>query len=777
MGVNENTYTINTLNSTSTFYDWFQKENTEIIAKLNLLKVYGATSGDGVLASTDVNGLLSVSIGGTSGIIQSPLIFNNTVTFNGNVNVPNVNILASGITSGTTGYTFGTPVRIYVDPSNIIGLTASRANNPDNAEVIGLISSMGQTYSYIAVGGKIDGNFQSVNADGKGLSAGCIYFLDPNNPGKITIDEPIVTGYVSKPVIMGLTGNSGLVLQFRGNYLNADLTSYGSSGSNQISFTIDGGVYTTAVSEILLGDVLSYSPTYAETLDGITRKSYNGWFHSIDNAGELQYIVGVVIAKQTVGANPDVIITLQLSGYTNVYTSYLNGGVYLNNYFDVANRGDSPQLFNTDGNAGTSPQIARVYDFASNSAVIDIQNVIGGSNPQADFRIGIAPLSSNVDNYYDNILINGDFSIWQRTEVGKYSSYTDQGNVKFADMWRRHDGVTGSSSHKNYYITRQTFGDYQNVVEGNPKYYVDIKALGLSANAYTGLSGGEYPAYSSSDHLTIGHVIPDAKYFDDKDIAVSFYAKTSTNQMKDVNVYLARYNGTTLLDHTVIGSVTLKTTWDRYDLTRFINGLTGSFAPLTNDYCEVGLDLIPAITQANDAALSLSSSSYISLTSVNAGIGSSTTRGHSFKSFDEKLKYCQQFYYTTYIGDERVGFPTMTSQFDVSNSTPFLIALPQYACSMHMNPAYMRITPAVTIYSPYSGAVNEAYNTTAMRELRYTSGTIGYNSAVRIYRFGIESITSSSSVNSVLINMNTDVGYVPYDKIHYHFVADADYSI
>ena len=43
MPVTNNTYVIPTLGSTASFYDWFNKENTDIIAKLNLLKVYGAT--------------------------------------------------------------------------------------------------------------------------------------------------------------------------------------------------------------------------------------------------------------------------------------------------------------------------------------------------------------------------------------------------------------------------------------------------------------------------------------------------------------------------------------------------------------------------------------------------------------------------------------------------------------------------------------------------------------------------------------------------------------
>ena len=763
MPVSDNTYIITTLGSTATFYDWFQKENNDIIAKLNLIKAYGVTSGDGVLATTASNGTVTVSIGGTSGVIQSNLTFNGDITFNKNVNVPNNIIQISGITSGTSGYTFGTPIRVFLN-GTIPGYTAARANNQDNAEVFGFISSRGNTFSNIAIDGRITGDFSGIY--GKGLSAGTVYFLDPGTAGKITDQEPVVTGYVSKPVFLGLSGDAAMVLTYRGNYLNAALTSYGSSGSNQIAISLDTTSYPTANTNILVGDVLSYAPGF--NVNAGNRVNYNGWFHSRDNILENKYIVGVVIDKYTSGSN--LIITIQLSGYTNVYKTQTNGGLYLTSDFDLSNRSVYPQLINTTSNPGSNTLIATVYDDASDSSIINIlPGTVTTTSTQA------ASFTSGGSSTIDNLLINGNFEVWQRSENGKNVSYTTTGNAPFADMWRRRDGITGGVGTKNYYITRQAFSSYQTDVQGNPNYYVDIKALGLSANAYPGLVSGNFPGYTACDHLMVGHVIPGAKVLDNKEISVSFYAKTSHSNYNQVLVYLARYANNTLLNYTVLGSAALTTNWSKYDFSGFVSALASSATPMVNDYCEIGIDMIPLITQANQGSVPLVTNVFVSLASFNAGIGTSVIQYHNFKTYPEQLRYSQQFYYSTYAKDDRIGFSTMASGTDPTSTTPYFVTIPAYASVVHTIPTTMRTTPTVTLYSPSTGTSNEAYNYSANRELRYTSGTIGFNGAIRSAPTGQSVLSTVPTINNVRINVLN--GQVPYDQISYHFIADADYSI
>jgi hypothetical protein len=263
------------------------------------------------------------------------------------------------------------------------------------------------------------------------------------------------------------------------------------------------------------------------------------------------------------------------------------------------------------------------------------------------------------------------------------------------------------------------------------------------------------------------------KNVNDKNISVSFYAKTSHSNYSDVAVYLARYNGTTLLEYKVIGTATLTTNWSRYDFTTFINTVSAG-AALNNDYCEVGIDLIPLITQANEASVSLSTDVHVSLASFNAASGISSIKHHSFQPYGQQLQYCQQYYYSTYARDERIGTPTLSSTFISSETTPYLVTIPNYASAVHELPIHMRITPTISIYSPYSGSSNEGYNQSAQRELRYTNGTVGYNSAIRSADGSI-AISATPRINNIKINLLN--GYVPYDQVYYHFIADADYPI
>jgi hypothetical protein len=88
---------INTLGANTTFYDWYTKENDEIIAKLNLISAFSATGGDGILATTNSSGLVTIAIGGTAGRINAGLTFDGDVVFNGFVSIPNLSYKITGI--------------------------------------------------------------------------------------------------------------------------------------------------------------------------------------------------------------------------------------------------------------------------------------------------------------------------------------------------------------------------------------------------------------------------------------------------------------------------------------------------------------------------------------------------------------------------------------------------------------------------------------------------------------------------------------------------------
>jgi hypothetical protein len=81
----------------------------------------------------------------------------------------------------------------------------------------------------------------------------------------------------------------------------------------------------------------------------------------------------------------------------------------------------------------------------------------------------------------------------------------------------------------------------------------------------------------------------------------------------------------------------------------------------------------------------------------------------------------------------------------------------------------------VNLYSPKTGYTGDAYNHTAIRDLRNCSGTIGYNSQTRVAKSGAPTLDLLPSKQGIKICIAG--GAVPYDNIFYHIVADADYPL
>ena len=82
------------------------------------------------------------------------------------------------------------------------------ANSKANAEVAGFIQSTTTNTFDLLYYGKITGL--------SGLNPGGFYFLSPDISGAITEIEPTGKFQISKPVLLSLSSNVGLVLLYRG---------------------------------------------------------------------------------------------------------------------------------------------------------------------------------------------------------------------------------------------------------------------------------------------------------------------------------------------------------------------------------------------------------------------------------------------------------------------------------------------------------------------------------------------------------------------------------
>jgi hypothetical protein len=750
---------ISPLTGSSTFYDWYIKTNDEIIAQLNAMTIYGATSGDGVRLDVDGNGILSATIGGTSGNIQSGLTFSGKVSFTGEVAVPNVSFKIDGITTGTPGYGFGSIIRT----DGINGYTLACADDPDNAESLAVISGINSKYSIATVLGKITGDFNTVA--GGTLFPGCVYFLDPTVPGKITTTEPVTVGQVSKPIIMGVSGDSGIVLQYRGNYLNGSST-IGLSGGNRIyvilpsTSTSNGFVPGNFVS--YLPNVGSYGSSFNSYLTATGRTAYSGWFMSqstsVDQTSPLpfeeDFVVGMIETSNAYGA--DRVYQIVTKGATEVVPAAISPSVY---GWWVLNGATLPnQLVQSSNNIEENNPFERLYvgyNYNDTSFIVDIKpqlkSVVNG-------RSTTLPVSDQTITAFQNETFNGDFSVWQRSTArdSQYTSNTSK--VYFADQWVRRTSRTALVSQ---YIERKTFSKSQILVEGTPANYIDVKCIVDPSSIW--LSG----------HHSVGHIIPNIESLNNSNITVSFYAK-STNTGYSTNVYFARYNGSTLVSKTVIGTVSPTTTWNKYTINYKVPVLSsGSYE---NDYVEIGFDMEPMVKSAFDASVALGTSLYMSFASLCVYNGTYLNPKHLFESQESKQVKANKFYYTTYSDSQVEATTTLASNnSDIALNAISTQYTPQLPYSTFKLPVKMRTSPTVSVYSPSTGASNDAFNLNAGLDLRNTSGTIGYDRKTRIAPLNNSTITSTADQTTVKINFVN--GVVPYDTVSYHLIADASYPL
>ena len=194
MGVEDNQFEISNLASNTSFYDWFLKENDEIINKLNRIKLYDidvtGSNANGISAGVGETGS-----GVTAGYVQLGVYHDipHGVTISGDLTVTGK---VTGTTFGTainTGFDFnhstsaltaGVSAGFFAIPDATGGLTlssgfaGSTTHGFDKNDSIGIIESVsGNTFRIITSG---------VYRGFSGLTAGHTYYLDPDSPGGYT---------------------------------------------------------------------------------------------------------------------------------------------------------------------------------------------------------------------------------------------------------------------------------------------------------------------------------------------------------------------------------------------------------------------------------------------------------------------------------------------------------------------------------------------------------------------------------------------------------------
>ena len=228
----------------TTFGGWYAKNNV-MIQRLNALNVANIIGGDGITASphTAANGGYTLSL---SGNVTRDMVFNN-VTVNGTL-ISNFAGDISGTTivlPANTGVTVGNIV--YVDSTGKV--QKALADDECTAEVVGIVTGFTGDNVQVATTGRISGSSiisSFTGTPGATLQKGVVYFLSGGVSGAGTTLEPDVTLYVSKPMLLGLTGDSGLILPYRGF-----IATEGTLGNTTIVQGVSGGSFDGVFNGVL----------------------------------------------------------------------------------------------------------------------------------------------------------------------------------------------------------------------------------------------------------------------------------------------------------------------------------------------------------------------------------------------------------------------------------------------------------------------------------------------------------------------------------------------
>jgi hypothetical protein len=744
MGVEDNQFQIGTLSESQTFLEWFDKTNDELIAKLNLLKVFNGASGDGIdvsVGTTLGSGTAGIMLVQLSGNVTKGITFQD-ITVNGALNYSFDGSEVKAVTqfSGiTNGFTFGNVVR--VDDGNTLGLTLARAFNSVQAEAIGLVGSISGSAINVITHGKIQGDFTDVA--GGTLSPGCVYFLDPNNYGKITVTEPSNTGNVSKPVLVGITGDTGLVLNYRGQELGFSGGTGSSIGSLKVLIQVsdatnfDVGKFVaknSAISSLSDSRVVDTNVYYASAGDKFSDSTTDGPFRND--------IVGVITARDTTNDIIEVLIRgyLPKSSLSNAPT---NSPFYLTS-------GSNGSVTNDK----TNVQVGHLIDndtvfidpivFQSDiffSPGINERNFLGGG-------VGVSFGIQTTD-----AVINGSFDIWQR-HIGTDSAYsgnTSSNSLYFADRWAFLNGIDSTSlAGGTFGIERKSFTLGQDDVLGEPTYYARI------TNNYSG--------FTATDYIHVENRLDSSEYFLNETGVISVYTK-SPSAGSTVGVYYKQYfdNGVGASGDsttTYIGNISLSSSWTANALSFTIPGLTGSQTITGDDhYAAIAFD-ITGVT-----------GTYIDFSQLQFELGTNPTAPRK-KDKAKVLDQCRKFYQRSY--DEEVSARTSTMAEDtIPNLTAIDIPV-NYSKDYYYNfPIKMRLEPSVTLYSPSSGVTSDGYNRLAQLDMRLTSGTVGPNGQVRKSRVNQPTIQVGNTADNG-IRFEIVSGAVVGDQVSVHYVADAD---
>ena len=322
-----------------------------------------------------------------------------------------------------------------------------------------------------------------------------------------------------------------------------------------------------------------------------------------------------------------------------------------------------------------------------------------------------------------NLIINGNFDIWQRG-----INQTSYSGIGADDRWR--NVIIGSTQQ----VTRESFSPGQTEVSGNPKYYSKTVANSVLA---------------AGNLITKRQKIESVKTFAGQTVTLSFWAKADSP--KNIATEFRQHfgnGGSPSSPILAIGVTThnLTTDWKKFVATSYIPNIEGKTLGTDNDDTIQMMFWFDAGANHDYRTNSLGQQSGIfDIAQVQLEYGDQATEFEQ-RSINTELKLCQYYYQKSYNMDTDPGTAT------------HLGAIFDYATRNTSNNGVgasfktkMRTIPSVTLFSSTTGTIGKIANS-SNGDINATAGFIGEKGW---------SLTSTS-------------GGVSAQGASFHYIADAE---
>ena len=761
---------------------WFTNQNLKLIGGGTLTDasiqkiLFGETNGK-TLSFSQTSTSLVIGNGHTQDIVPVGSTLAGEIarirSIDGRVDILN-GVNKRRVSGISHGFSFGKIVRATsVDAT---GFTMAIASGGSTfAEAVGIISRVnGDSDFEVTFNGEVEGAFNLVNDTASTLSTGCPYFISPSTLGNITPVEPSTDGHISKPVMIGLSADRGLFVNYRGQEVNTN--AFGGGGGGGAGATGDPSSVrrTIAASGFQVGQIVSQdeqgvyellSPENKSRMIGIVVRQVSGG-HELLLYGMSNDNDEFRVDTKTNWTRTDTLLYPIAEG---IGIGFLTDLVPADGSFSpvALKMGNHILFFNSRFGQGYSTPSSDAFNNTSRSEDAYTAAVVaGGLSGDTVGGGGYAQTTTGANT--TNILVNGGFNIWQRG-VNTTAMTSGSNDIYFADRWIRTSTLGGGAgSSTSMSINRRTFSNGQNEVLGNPKYYIE------STIQVTGGAGETY-----GDNVRLSNVIENANSYANTPVAFSFYAKGTSGVTGFLAVEYSQHWGSNDTDNIDTQKLDLIYLDGTDDWVRYVIG----FKPLplskgspTNDSTSFSrLSILPYRYNGETGSTGSADVSYAAefgLAQCKLETGFKVTNPVK-TDIEEEYRRAKRFYQTSYDVDNSIGTNTLLFGGESDESSP-TFSMGVQGNVRYKLPVEMRATPDTILNWSPSGTARTAFNVTANSDLFAANGSKGYNDQVRNSVSGSRVTSSSGSPSG--INIFIPDGFVPLDKVTVHYAASAEFN-